>query len=52
MSFGQNVPVINMYGWHEKGLITMENVTVIHLSIVLDIVWGEFIQNYLKIFSF
>ena len=29
-----------MYGWHGQGLFTMENVTIMYLSIVLDIVLG------------
>ena len=30
-----------MYGWHDWGLFAMENVTIMYLSIVVDIALGE-----------
>ena len=38
VNFEQQFLVINMYGWHGYGLFIMENVIIMHLSIVLDIV--------------
>ena len=41
-----------MYEWHGQGIFAMENVITMYSAIALDTVTGEFIQNYLKVFSF
>ena len=41
MNFEEHFSVVNMYEWHGQGLFTMENVTIVPLSIVLEIVLGE-----------
>ena len=41
MNFEEQFSVLNMYEWRGQGLFTMENVTIVPLSIVLEIVLGE-----------
>ena len=39
--FEEQFSVINLHGWYESGLFTMENVIIVCLPILLDIVLAE-----------